>query len=93
MGRSRYHLFISGKVQGVGFRFRTKIKAKKLGLVGWVKNLDDGRVEIVAEGEEEKLNELVDWVKSSPFLSKVEEVKLLKEEPRNEFDNFTILYS
>ncbi|MBP3195291.1 MAG: acylphosphatase [Cardiobacteriaceae bacterium] len=53
---------ISGKVQGVGFRYQTNIKANKLGLVGFVENLSDGRVKIIANGEENKLEELKIWI-------------------------------
>ncbi|MBR1374741.1 MAG: acylphosphatase [Cardiobacteriaceae bacterium] len=54
---------ISGRVQGVGFRYQTNIKANKLGLVGFVENLSDGRVKIIAKGEENKLEELKNWIK------------------------------
>ena len=52
MSKTRVHIFVSGLVQGVFFRYFTKKTADKLNLKGWVKNLDDGRVEILAEGDE-----------------------------------------
>ena len=53
------HLLISGKVQGVFFRDNTRKKAEELGLKGYAKNLEDGTVEVVAEGNEEKINDLI----------------------------------
>ena len=64
MGKERVHIFVSGKVQGVFYRKYTEKKAKELGLLGWCKNLSDGRVEIVAEGEREKLDKLAEWAKT-----------------------------
>lgn len=55
----RLHIYYSGRVQGVGFRFTAQALAVDLGLMGWVKNLPDGRVELVCEGKEEKLNKLL----------------------------------
>lgn len=73
------HLFISGFVQGVGFRVFVKRKAKKMGITGWVRNLSDGRVEAVLQGEEEKLNELIKHIKKGSYFSEVKNV-LIKEE-------------
>ena len=58
MEKKRIHCYYSGMVQGVGFRYRTMTAARQLGVDGWVKNLPDGRVELVAEGEERILTEL-----------------------------------
>ena len=52
----RKHIFVSGRVQGVGFRYRTYYLAQSLGLTGWVTNLDDGRVEMELQGKEEDMN-------------------------------------
>ena len=60
----RIHVHISGRVQGVGFRWRCADEAENLALTGYVKNLFDGRVEIVAEGEEENIRKFLDAVKS-----------------------------
>ena len=59
MCQVRVHVYISGKVQGVFFRSYTKDKAQKEGLNGWVKNLTDGRVEIVLEGNKERCEEML----------------------------------
>lgn len=55
----RIHIYYSGRVQGVGFRFTAQAAAVDLGLMGWVKNLPDGRTELVCEGKEEQLNKLL----------------------------------
>lgn len=75
----QFHVLVSGFVQGVGFRVFTVKKAKKLGITGWVRNLTDGRVEAVIQGEEEKLNELLEHIKKGSYFSEVKNV-LVKEE-------------
>lgn len=90
--RKGYHIFVSGRVQGVGFRFRTKLKAEGLNLVGWVRNLDDGRVEILVEGEEENIKKLESWLKSEPFFTKIENLEIEEIIPSNQFESFEIRY-
>ena len=68
------HCFISGRVQGVWYRASTEEEAKKLGLTGWARNLPDGRVEVMAFGEKEKLMQLYAWLQRGPKLAKVEAV-------------------
>ncbi len=92
MGLARIHLYVSGHVQGVFFRAHTQEVAKKLGIVGWVKNLDDGRVEIVAEGKEGDLQKLIEWCWEGPPGARVDDVEVLYEEPINEFRTFEIKY-
>lgn len=75
----QFHILISGFVQGVGFRVFTVKKARKLGLTGWVRNLKDGRVEAVVQGEEEKLKELLKHINKGSYFSEVKNV-LVKEE-------------
>jgi len=75
----KVHLIISGRVQGVGFRMFTKIKAENLGLSGWVRNLKDGRVEVVLVGPGEKIEEMVSWLKQGSPLARVEEVRIKSE--------------
>ncbi|MCB9757621.1 MAG: acylphosphatase [Candidatus Omnitrophica bacterium] len=58
------HIYYSGIVQGVGFRYTTQRFAANLGLVGWVKNLSDGRVEMIAVGEQKQINELIQQIES-----------------------------
>jgi len=88
----RLHAFISGRVQGVFFRSTTREVARKLGIRGWVRNLPDGRVEVVAEGEKEKLEELLNFLRRGPRAAKVERVKVTWEDFKGEFNDFTIVY-
>lgn len=64
----RRHIYFSGIVQGVGFRYRTYYIARNLGLTGWVKNCWDGRVEVEAQGREEDIMELVSQLKEQRFI-------------------------
>ena len=90
MAEARVHIYVSGRVQGVFYRSNTRRKALELGITGWVRNLPDGRVEIVAEGEREKLERLIEWCRHGPPLARVEDLEIIWEEPRGEFDSFTI---
>jgi len=76
MAKRRVHLWISGLVQGVGFRFVAERQALRLDLCGWVRNLRDGRVELVAEGEENNLRELVRWCHQGPSGARVTDVEV-----------------
>lgn len=73
----KIHLFISGRVQRVGFRFFTQQKAQRLGLVGWVRNRLDGRVEIKAIGEKEKIVEFIAWLHRGSPLARVDDVEVI----------------
>lgn len=86
----RVHIVVEGDVQGVCFRMYTRDKAVHLGLTGWVRNRNDGTVEIVAEGEEVSLNQLEEWCHSGPSYATVRRVKALYSEVENEFTGFTI---
>ena len=88
----RAHVIISGLVQGVFFRSYTREWAKELGVKGWVRNLPDGRVEAVFEGEESRVKELIERCRKGPPLAVVEEVKVTWEKYRGEFDDFEIRY-
>lgn len=68
------HCFVSGKVQGVWFRASTQDKAKELGLTGWARNLPDGRVEVIACGDKDKIDELHKWLNQGPEMAQVTEV-------------------
>lgn len=80
----RVHLFISGRVQGVYFRASVEDLSQELGLSGWARNLSDGRVEIVFEGEKEKVNKAIAWCHKGPPGAKVDEVVVLNEKPEGE---------
>jgi acylphosphatase len=84
------HLFISGRVQGVFFRAHARDLAQRLGLVGFARNLPDGRVEVVAEGPEEKLQELLRFCHHGPPLAHVTAVEVRWEEPTGEFRGFSV---
>lgn len=83
------HLIVSGKVQGVFFRANTKRKADELGIKGYARNLENGNVEMAVQGEEEKINELIRFIKNGPGISKVENMKATKKELEN-FKSFEI---
>jgi acylphosphatase len=70
------HLFVRGRVQGVFFRASTQKTAEGLGLTGWVKNYSDGSVEIHAEGDKEKLEELIVWCRQGPPSASVADIDL-----------------
>jgi len=71
------HAVISGRVQGVGFRFATRGKALSLGLKGWVRNLPNGGVEVLAEGDGGSIEALFEWLRQGPPGSRVDEVEVL----------------
>ncbi|QUY45195.1 acylphosphatase [Acaryochloris marina S15] len=81
---------ISGKVQGVGYRYSTRDKARSLGLVGWVRNLADGRVEAMTEGERRQVDIMMEWFKQGPPAAEVDGVEI-DELPVGEFGEFEIL--
>lgn len=88
----RVHLLISGLVQGVFFRHHTREKGESLGLTGWIRNTGDDKVEIVAEGAKEKLENLVTWVHQGPPAARVEKVEVEWSEATREFQGFEIKY-
>jgi len=88
----RAHVLVSGLVQGVFFRSHMVQKAKELGVFGWVRNLAEGRVEAVFEGERAKVKEIVKWAKSGPPGAIVDHLDLSWEEYQAEFSNFEIRY-
>ena len=82
------HLLVSGFVQGVGYREYTKREARKIGLVGWVRNLSDGRVEILAQGSEEKLRQLIKKCERGSYLAEVKDISIEWKEPEEDFTEF-----
>jgi acylphosphatase len=85
----RVHVFISGKVQGVFFRVWTFRYAQKLKLAGWVRNLPDGRVEILVEGSRRKIDKFLKLVSTGPGLSEIEHIETEWGEPKG-LENFKI---
>lgn len=90
MGIKRHHLIISGRVQGVSYRVSAWEKAQQLDLTGWVRNLSDGRVEIVAEGEQATLDEMTSWAGQGPHFANVSNVDVSEEAATGEFSDFEI---
>lgn len=90
--KSRVHVVISGRVQGVWFRASTKDKADQLGISGWVKNTTDGNIEAVFEGDEEHIKGMLDWCYHGPPLARVENVEVKKQPASNGFNRFSIRY-
>ncbi|MBI3253086.1 MAG: acylphosphatase [Candidatus Omnitrophica bacterium] len=89
---SRAHLFYSGRVQGVGFRFTAERLALELGLVGWVKNLPDRRVELVCEGEREDVEALLRRIRESSLGASIAKTVCEWESATGEFSDFSIEY-
>ncbi|MCZ7355402.1 MAG: acylphosphatase [Candidatus Methanoperedens sp.] len=87
----RVHVFVSGKVQGVFFRSSTQEKAQGLRLTGWVRNLNDGRVEAVFEGEKEAVEKMVKWVRKGPAYAVVEDIEIVAEEYTGDLKGFSVL--
>ncbi len=88
----RAHIWVSGRVQGVWYRATARDVAQRLGLAGWVRNLPDGRVEIVAEGDETALQEFIKWCWEGPPLARVDNVEVVWEPFKGEFDTFFVRY-
>jgi acylphosphatase len=91
-GAKRLHVFVTGRVQGVGFRNFVEREARVLGVKGWVKNLPDGRVEAAIEGSAITVAALLEKVKSGPRSAKVENVDVKEEAPQGDFEQFEIRY-
>jgi acylphosphatase len=85
----RVHVFVSGGVQGVFFRYETRERARAHGLGGWVRNLPDGRVEAVIEGPARAVQAVVDWCRQGPTGARVSEVEVTDEEPEG-LDTFEV---
>ncbi|MBN1993070.1 MAG: acylphosphatase [Anaerolineae bacterium] len=89
---TRAHVFVSGRVQGVNFRWHTQRKAQELGLTGWVRNLWDGRVEAIFEGDEKAVKNAVSWCYDGPPSARVDNVETAYETPGGEFQGFQITW-
>lgn len=89
----RVHIIVNGLVQGVYFRAFTKETADRLGLSGWVRNLPNGSVEAIAEGEEQILKDFVSDLKKGSLKARVDEVQIEHSDAKKEFPDFCILRS
>ena len=88
--KARVSIIINGQVQGVFFRYKTQQEAHKLSLTGWVKNNGDGSVECMAEGEKDKLEELIKWCKQGPDGAKVDNIGIEWQGYEGGFGGFEI---
>ena len=91
MALARAHVHVTGYVQGVFFRHTTAQRARDRGLTGWIRNLPDGRVEAVLEGEESDVRDVVDWCRSGPAHATVEKVDVEWQPAESGFSAFRIL--
>lgn len=85
------HVLISGSVQGVGYRFFVKSWARTYGIVGWVKNSNNGGVEAVLQGEQKSIEDLIAKCRKGPFLSEVKDISVEWEEVEEEFGDFQVV--
>jgi len=90
--KTNKHVIISGKVQGVFFRASTKQKAEQLGVNGWVRNTSGGKVEATFEGDEDRVNEMINWCHKGPRLARVDDVDIKENEIKDEYNSFKIKY-
>ncbi len=88
----RAHVFITGRVQGVFFRYETRDVARRHNVNGWVRNLSDGRVEALFEGEKEDVESVIEFCKIGPPGAKVTNLEINWENYKGEFKNFKIRY-
>lgn len=88
-GRIQRHVFVSGRVQGVFFRDFTRQRAEHLGVVGWVRNLPDGRVEAMLEGEPDAVERLIDAMRRGPASARVDDIDIAATSP-GDHDRFEI---
>lgn len=84
------HALVKGRVQGVGFRYYTLKSAQEKNLTGWVRNLRDGRVEVLAEGDQDRLNQLIADLRQGPISSDIDHVEVNFSNSAGEFKDFGI---
>lgn len=90
--KKRIHVFYSGRVQGVGFRITAEEHAQEYGIVGWVRNLRDGRVELIAEAEETALQQLLQAIRTGPMKNFINQIEISWSNATDTFDEFEIRY-
>lgn len=87
----RVHMHVAGRVQGVWYRASAAKRAEALGLTGWVRNLPDGRVELVAEGDAAAVDALLSWCRRGPPLARVTQLEVREASVTGEFGGFAVL--
>ena len=90
--KARAHIFVSGRVQGVFFRAATRDEARARGLTGWVRNLPDGRVAALFEGERSAIERMIDWCHEGPPFAAVDEVLVDWQPYQSDLEEFRIAY-
>jgi acylphosphatase len=90
--KARAHVYVSGRVQGVFFRSETQDEARRKDVTGWVRNLADGRVEAVFEGEKENVERLIEFCRKGPPGARVTKADVAWEDYRDEFRSFTMRF-
>jgi acylphosphatase len=90
--KARARIFVSGRVQGVFYRDNTRRWASSKGLKGWVRNLPDGRVEALVEGDQENIETLVGQMREGPPMARIDDIEVEWEEFKGEFSDFRIAW-
>ncbi len=91
MKKVRAHIYVSGRVQGVFFRSSTRGEALRLGIAGWVRNLNEGRVEALFEGDSDKVNQIIEFCHKGPSSAIVERVEVFWEKYIGNIKDFRII--
>lgn len=86
----RIRILIEGRLQGMNFRYHTQQQAEKLGLVGFVRNLSDGRIEIDAQGEEDKIEQMLAWCQEGPQNTQIKSILFRYDEPVERHTDFVV---
>jgi len=92
MNLTAKHILVKGKVQGVFFRKNTRQVAETLNIAGWVKNTDEGDVEILAQSNEDTIQQFIAWCRQGPPKAEVRDVQVKDVKPDNNIKHFTIEY-
>ena len=92
MSHHQLHAIIEGRVQGVSFRYYTTLTARRLNLTGWVRNLPDGTVETVAEGDKAALDQFLEFLNEGPPAADVRDVRVQWAQGSGDFDTFDVRY-
>jgi acylphosphatase len=90
---ARAHVWVTGRVQGVGFRFFVEESARIIGVSGWVRNVGYNTVEAIAEGRQTQIDQFVQMMKTGPRAARVDECRVDVETPAGEFQDFQVRFS
>ena len=83
-------ILIEGKLQGINFRYKTQDRAKELGLVGFVRNLSDGRIEIEVQGNQPDVEKLLEWCQEEPHSSQIKSILYRYDDPNKGYNDFIV---